>query len=648
MTPNELLVIEVSNEVCNKVGGIYGVLASKADVMQARFPNYLTIGLYNHATSPPDLKQQQPPVELENIFSSFATEGIQAYYGQWKGGRSVPCIILDTHEYMHRTASDEHYNRLILGVESIDQNRVYTMAHLIKRRNWERFQIDSYTSDYFYDEAITWSEMAGRLIELLLGTSLYRDKKAVVIAHEWLSAGVIFRKKVFNLPYRTIFVTHATTHGRMDSARGESVATKIRDESRERSQATTVSAYERGVQATHFTEVAAAEICDLFATVSQSVAHEAAYYLGNTPDIVLTNGIRLPEGRDFNDIRKIHAVHKKSIQEFMRVMLSPHYTIGKQESLIVMTSGRYEFVNKGFDLFISAMAKLNDELRDRGDTKQVYAFMLVPTRTKGLNEAVLRTKTQYRRIMSMLEPVSDYLTELLTEAVSQNERRFLTKSLKELISKNVTMEEILNDAFAISEIRAKSEYPPLATHDYAYDKDPILDLCWQLGLRNRKEDQVKMIIVPSYLSANQMPLYLNYFDFVNGCDIGIFPSRYEPFGLTPIEAAAQGCVAVTSDFSGLGEELKSMGRGDERDGIYVLPMIDRSDDEIAVQLKDYLLTVWDLEYDELMALKRRAYQLAESFSWSNKIENYIDAVENVAHKQLRLDQLEGLISHGTF
>jgi glycosyltransferase involved in cell wall biosynthesis len=205
----------------------------------------------------------------------------------------------------------------------------------------------------------------------------------------------------------------------------------------------------------------------------------------------------------------------------------------------------------------------------------------------------------------------------------------------------------LNDAFAISEIRTRSEYPPLATHDYAYDKDPILDLCWQLGLRNREEDQVKMIIVPSYLSANQLPLYLNYFDFVNGCDIGIFPSRYEPFGLTPIEAAAQGCVAVTSDLSGLGEELKSMGRGDEKDGIYVLPMLDRSTDEITEQLKDYLLMAWNLQYEELMALKRRAYQLAESFSWSNKIENYIDAVENVAHKQLRLDQVEGLISHGT-
>jgi len=647
MTPNELLVVEVSNEVCNKVGGIYGVLTSKADVMQARFPNYLTIGLYNHATSPPDLEEQRPPVELENIFSRFATEGIQAYYGRWKGGRGVPCILLDAHEYMNRTASDESYNRLILGVESTDRNRIDTMSHLIKRRNWELFQIDSYTSDFFYDEAITWSEAAGRLIELLMGTSLYRDKTAVVIAHEWLSAGVIFRKKVFDLPYRTIFVTHATTHGRMDSARGECVAVKSCEESRARSQETTVCAYERGVQATHFTEVAAAEICDLFATVSQSVAHEAAYYLGKAPDIVLTNGIRLPEGRDFNDIWKIHAVHKENILEFMRVMLSPHYTIGKQESLIVMTSGRYEFVNKGFDIFIRALAKLNEELRDRADTKQVYAFMLVPTRTTGLNEAVLRTKTQYRRIRSMLEPVSDYLTELLTQAVSQNERRFLAKSLVELISKNVTMEEILNDAFAISEIRTRSEYPPLATHDYAYDKDPILDLCWQLGLQNREEDRVKMIIVPSYLSASQLPLYLNYFEFVNGCDIGIFPSRYEPFGLTPIEAAAQGCVAVTSDFSGLGEELKSMGRGDETDGIYVLPMLDRSTDEIVETLKDYLLMAWDLEYEELMALKRRAYQLAESFSWSNKIENYIDAVENVAHKQLRLDQLEGLVSHGT-
>ncbi|MDI6885007.1 MAG: glycosyltransferase [archaeon] len=635
MTMEEVLLVEVSNEVCNKVGGIYGVLASKADVMMEKFPNYLTVGLYNHATSPHDFLPRTPPVEIDDVLRTLLNDGIQAYYGSWKGGRSAPTVLLDTHDYMNRMASDENYNRTILGAASDRRDDIPPIYYVIKRRNWERFRIDSYTTDFFYNEAITWSEAAGYLIELLLKTPLYKDKKAVVIAHEWLSAGIIFRKKVFDLPYHTIFVTHATSHGRADSAAGVNVAMKVRGGLAKGLQGTTVSAYERGVQAIHFTEIAAAENSDLFATVSQSVAHEATYYLGKSPDIILTNGIRMPEGRDFGDILRIHSVHKERIREFMQAVLSPYCSVKgcmmRQESLIVMTSGRYEFVNKGFDLYIRALAKLNEELRGIEHAKPVYAFMLVPSRTKGLNENVLTATAQYRRLRSMLEPVSKYISEILTQAIAQNDRSIQDKSIKELLGKDVTIEEILEDAFEIPEALKRNEFPPIATHDYDYEKDPLMDLCWQLGLRNREQDNVKVMIIPSYLNANRGPLYLSYMDFVNGCDVGIFPSRYEPFGLTPVEAAINGCIAVTSDLSGLGEELRAMGKGDEKDGIDVLPLMNKSDDEITDTLKNFLMLLSEMPYEELLALKRKAYQLAGSFSWHAKIENYVAAVEKVVY-----------------
>jgi len=528
-------------------------------------------------------------------------------------------------------ASDERYNKNVFGVSSNAQDGIQPIYHVIKRRNWERFRIDSYTTDFFYNEAITWSEAAGYLIELLLKTPLYKAKKGVVIVHEWLSAGVIFRKKVFDLPYRTIFVTHATSHGRADSAAGVNVTMKVREGLGKDLRETDISAYERGVQATHFTEIVAAENSDLFAAVSQSVAQEAAYYLGKAPDIILTNGIKMPMGRDFRDILRIHSVHKERIREFMQAVLSPYCRVDVGESLIVMTSGRYEFVNKGFDLYIRALAKLNEELRGIENAKPVYAFMLVPSRTKGLNENVLKATTQYRRLRSILEPVSAYICEMLTQAIAQNDWSIYDKTIKELLSKDVTIEEILMDAFEIPEALTRNKFPPIATHDYDYEKDPIFDLCWQLELRNKEEDNVKVMIIPSYLSANRRPMYLSYLDFVNGCDVGIFPSRYEPFGLTPVEAAVNGCIAITSDLSGLGEELKSTGRGGEQDGIYVLPLMDKSDDEITDALKDYLMLLIEMPYEELIALKRKAYLLAESFSWEEKIKNYVAAVEKVVY-----------------
>ncbi|MFZ2070279.1 MAG: glycosyltransferase [Halobacteriota archaeon] len=632
MTMDDVLLVEVSNEVCNKVGGIYGVIASKADLMREKFPFYLTVGLYNPSTSPHDFLQQIPPIEIENVFRTLLNDGIRAYYGSWKEGGSTPCILLDIHEYMNRMASDERYNKTILGVSSNAQDGIHTIYDVIKRRNWERFRIDSYTTDYFYNEAITWSEAAGYLIELLLKTPMYAAKKVVVIVHEWLSAGVIFRKKVFDLPYRTIFVTHATSHGRADSAACVNVAMKVREGLAKGLRETDLSAYERGVQATHFTEIVAAENSDLFAAVSQSVAQEAAYYLGKAPDIILTNGIKMPGERDFRDIRRIHSVHKERIREFMQVVLSPYYRVDVEESLIVMTSGRYEFVNKGFDLYIKALAKMNEELRGIDNAKPIYAFMLVPSRTRGLNENVLKAATEYRRLRSILEPVSAYICEMLTQAIVQNDRSIYDKSIKELLSKDVTIEEILMDAFEIPEALTRNKIPPIATHDYDYERDPIRDLCWQLELRNREEDVVKVMIIPSYLSANRQPMYLSYIDFVNGCDVGIFPSRYEPFGLTPVEAAANGCIAITSDLSGLGEELKAMGKGDKKDGIYALPLMDKSDDEIIDALKEFLMLLIEMPYDELLALKRKAYQLAASFSWEEKIGNYVAAVEKVIYR----------------
>lgn len=158
-------------------------------------------------------------------------------------------------------------------------------------------------------------------------------------------------------------------------------------------------------------------------------------------------------------------MHKERVREFMQAVLSPYYCVDERESLIVMTSGRYEFVKKGFDLYIKALAKLNEELRGVESAKPVYAFLLVPSRTKGLNENVLTATAQYRRLRSMLEPVSEYIGEILTQAIAQNNRSIQDKSIKELLSKDVTIQEILEDAFEIPEALMGNTFPPIATHD---------------------------------------------------------------------------------------------------------------------------------------------------------------------------------------
>ncbi|MFQ6050848.1 MAG: glycosyltransferase [Candidatus Hydrothermarchaeota archaeon] len=547
----DVFLIEVSFEVANMVGGIYSVLASKSIKMMERFPNYLAIGFYDPFKSPNDFISKKAEPEIEYILEDLKKEGIVPYYGLWKGGNCSPCILLETKSCVNN--------------EDIKND--------IKRRNWELFGIDSLNSPFTYDEPIVWSEAAGKLIELLIKTDFYKDKKSVVIAHEWLSSGVIFRKKAKKLDYKTIFMAHQTMHGREDSALGMEVASLIDEELRNGKTVSPKRAYEINIAAKHLTERAASRYADLFVTVSYITAKEAEYYLGKAPDMVLPNGIDL---KRFDRLEK--NLNKNKILRFINAFFYPYYDL-ENIDLIALTSGRYEFENKGFDLFISSLAKLNEELKTIEEEKIVIAFFLVPAAVKGLNSDVANI-------------IEKYPSEKLRETY-------------------------------------KGMTPRLSTHDYLQENDPILNLCWKLGLRNEKTDTVKVIAIPDYIRRDNPPIHLDYFDFVSACDVGVFPSKYEPFGLTPLETAACGCISITTDLAGFGVELLSMEKGKRHDGIYVLPRRNKSFDETSNILKNFLFELATMPEKDKSELKKKSRELASIFSWDRVIENYVKAVERV-------------------
>ncbi len=623
---NGIFIVEVSFEVANKVGGIYTVLASKANQMMKHFPNYLAIGFYNPSTSPQDFIPKTPSIEMENVFRELSNEGIIAHYGIWTGGSNAPCILLETHRYMNANVDQNDFYRRITDSTLNEPSVIRMASHVIKRRNWELFKIDSYNTPFSYDEPISWSEAAGHLLELLSKSAPFKDKKMVVFVHEWLSAGIIFRKKAKNLSYRTIFVTHATASGRVESSIGIDIVTKISNGLAKGERFVAQSAYERGIAALHLTEAAAASNADLFATVSKLVAKEAEYYLGRAPDIILTNGFDVTKYKSFSEVRRTHFVNREKILGFIEAFFSPYYEVETANCTILMTSGRYEFRNKGFDLLIKTLAKLNLELKESKNANSIYAFFLVPSNVKGINSEVLDAIMYYHDIKAMLEPIAEYFQKRLANAIVQKKYTLLNKTLNELIEERIALQDLERIAAAIP-INIEKGQAPLSTHDYLYSPDPIIDLCWSLGLRNEKNDAVKVIVIPSYLSKNKPPLFLDYFDFLNGCDIGIFPSKYEPFGLTPVEAAANGCLAVTTDLAGFGIELSHMGKASEENGIYVLKRMGKTDEESIELLKDYILRVISASPEERLKRIKRAYELAMEFSWEKLIFNYIKAVE---------------------
>lgn len=629
---NDVFVIEASFEVANKVGGIYTVLASKADQMMKQFPNYLTIGFYNPSTSPLDFLPKTPSVEIENVLRELSNEGIIAHYGIWTGGGNAPCILLETHRYMNTAVDQSAFYRKICNKEFHEPGVNRLISHVIKRRNWELFKIDSYQTPLTYDEPISWSEAAGHTIELLSKSAPFKGKEIVVFVHEWLSAGVIFRKRAKNLRYRTIFVTHATSYGRAESGIGIDVATKVINGLAKKEHPSVQSAYERGIAPQHLTEAAAAKEADVFATVSQLVGEEAEYYLGRSPDMILTNGLDISRYKNFNETRRTHFLNNEKILEFIESFFSPYYDVETTNCLIVMTSGRYEFTNKGFDLLIKTLAKLNQELRKRENTTPVYAFFLVPSNVKSINNEVLDAIMHYHDIKAMLEPIAEHIQKRLTNAIVQGKYAVFEKTMNELISERTALRGLLEGSGSTTQRSPEKHSPPLSTHNYLYAPDPIIDMCWNVGLRNEKDDAVKVIAIPSYLSKNKPPLFLDYFDFLNGCDIGIFPSKYEPFGLTPVEAAASGCLSVTTDLAGFGIELIHMDKADRQNGIYILKRMKKTDEESIELLKDHLLQLISSSHEERLKQVKNAYELAMEFSWEKMISNYIRAAEKAIER----------------
>jgi glycogen(starch) synthase len=159
------------------------------------------------------------------------------------------------------------------------------------------------------------------------------------------------------------------------------------------------------------------------------------------------------------------------------------------------------------------------------------------------------------------------------------------------------------------------------------DENEIIRALKSNGLLNRVEDKVKVIYYPAYLSSADRLISLDYNDATLTCDVGVFPSYYEPWGYTPVETAAQGTLAVTTNQAGFGRFINSKGGG-----IYVLKRMNRSWDDIVKDLAEKLYEITKLSKDELAHRRMNAKELSELTDWREFIKNYFLAYELAVKK----------------
>lgn len=536
-------IFESSWEVCNKVGGIYAVLSTRAKTLQDRLHNRLVF------IGPDCWKETESPYfqEDDNLFREWqlaaSKQGLKIRVGRWTVPGEPIAVLVDFNQYFSK------------------KNEIYGQL-------WNDFQVDSLHAYGDYDEASMFSYAAALVVGSFYDFYLDAKKKVVYHGNEWMTGlGLLYVQKHYP-QIATIFTTHATSIGRSIAGNNKPLYDYLFAYNGDQ------MAEELNMQSKHSIEKQTAHHVDCFTTVSDITARECLELLDKPVDVVLPNGFEddfVPRGAAFTRKRKWA---RKRLLDVANALLG---TDLGDETLLISTSGRYEFRNKGVDVYIEAMNRL---LRDKNLDKNVVAFVKVPGWVG--------------------EPRKDLQDRLVSG------KKFDTPL----------------------EVPSVTHW----LHDMSHDN--VLSMLKHLDMQNRKEDRVKLIFIPCYLTGNDGILNLSYYDVILGNDLCIYPSYYEPWGYTPLESVAFKVPCVTTDLAGFGLWANSeIGHyGEIGDGVKVIHRTDYNFSEVADNIKDTVSKFSHFTVAQVKKSRDNASKLSKKALWSHFIKYYEDAYDIALRK----------------
>ncbi|VVC01455.1 Glycogen synthase [uncultured archaeon] len=593
-------LIEVSSEAGRKIGGIYTVLRSKAEHLHRKFgDSYLLIGMLDDKCNE-DIRFEEPSGKLKEIFDELEKEGVHCRYGAWMYGDNSRIISVDA------KAAGEKIVEYVNG-EGVQKDH---QSNYFKYLLWKHFGIDSIMEkSWDFTENVVWCLGVGMLLDKLFAKKAFDTGSTVVQFHEWISGAAILYCRIKGVNAATVFTTHATVLGRTLASAGVDVYSEA---AKAKAPISLNVAYNNRCEGKHQLEVAAAKECTVFTTVSETVAQEVAYILGRKADVITVNGIEFGNGKGEKEAHDLSGYARGELQQFMEACFTSYYQMRYDNALFVYISGRYEFTNKGFDIFIDALGRLNARLKKGrgGNERKVFAFIFAPSSVKGPKISVIKNYL-----------LLDKINEILKELPETKDRPY--------VNLQAAMSDLHGEIKLDVENMAKGfirdgERPHINCYDISYANDSIINACVAAGLNNEKANPVKVIFYPTYMKPNDGLMNLNYYDVIAAMDVGVFPSRYEPFGYTPVEAAVKMDIAVTSDMTGFGRFIMKKA-GKEGCGVKVIRMAGRSQSQAADELARELYRIYLLAPKELDKEKASAYKMMANLNWDRLADNYYRA-----------------------
>ena len=591
-------LIEISSEAGRKIGGIYTVIRSKAKYLHGKFKdNYLLIGMLDEKCGE-DINFIEPPAKLKLIFDGLAAEGIVCRYGEWSYGDNAHIICVDA-----KAAGEKPIDFTNGGMLQHDKQMNYFKFLL-----WKHFGIDSLMEkSWDFNENIVWCYGVGVLLERLFAAKIFEEKSTVAQFHEWISGAALLHARIKCPSLATVFTTHATVLGRTLASAGVDVFT---DSTRATEPISLNIAYANRVEGKHQLEAAAARECTVFTTVSETVAAEVKYILGRKADVITVNGIEFGGKKGEKEAHDLSGVARRELCQLLEACFISYYQQRYDDALFIYISGRYEFTNKGFDIFISALGELNAKLKkDKKNARRVFGFICAPSSVSGPKISIIKNYL----LLDKINGIFEVLPELSGKPYIN-----LQTSLSMLSG------EIHSDIGNMAKGFIKDgDRPHINCYDLTYANDSIIQACVRAGLTNAKEDPVKVIFYPTYMKPNDGLMSMNYYDVIAAMDVGVFPSRYEPFGYTPVEAAIKEDISITSDMTGFGRFIeKKMKKGC---GVEVIKMAGRSALQASSELANELEKVYLMKPDKLHSTKLSAYRAMKHVDWGTLVKNYYSA-----------------------
>ena len=530
---NPAYLFEVSWEVCNKVGGIHTVISTKALNMEKEYSS-------SHILIGPDVwryTEQNPEfIDDPRLFRSWrqraAQEGLRIKVGRWNVAGKPIVILVDFSTFI--TQKDEIFASF-----------------------WEKYKLDSISGQWDYIEPALFGYAAGKVIESFVRFNSSIRQRIIAQFHEWMTgAGLLYLKSAMP-QVGCVFTTHATVLGRCVAGNNLPLYSEMKNYVPEE------LARRFNVISKQSLEKTAAHQADCFTTVSEITATECAHFLDKEVDLVTPNGFEnvfTPSEAEWEGKRK--AGREKFLQVAQAILGRPV----AEDALILGISGRYEFKNKGIDVFIDAMGQLN---RNNGLGKEVLAFILVPAGHAGANKELLHN------------------LELPYQAVT---------------STDLYLTHYLNDNA----------------------NDPVMNRIRAQKLRNSEEDKVKIFFVPSYLNGDDGVLNMPYYDLLVGMDLTAFPSYYEPWGYTPLESLAFKVPTITTTLAGFGLWVKEHYNMNHP-GIEVIHREDGDASNVATAIAEWVKNYTQVGETEMQKDRDNAKDVSRIALWDNLINYYKQA-----------------------